>query len=491
VPGAEWAVGGWVSAEQAFTDDMHDAMPIVATFVLLVTFVVLLVTLRSARFLVQRRHRGLAATEHLASRRVPAQTAGMRQGVGVDGEVNEAVAAEVLQEVASAAAAEAGGVDAALLDDYLQAATLAVATGSRLARRDLGRYRSAGARAAREGVALRALVDLYLSASWRLWRHLPPVLAASQDPDGVVRAGEALLRAADDAVAALTEGYQLERQSVVRLQAAARREFVDDLLGGGADVAGLVMRGDSLGLDLAGPHAVLVVKAQKPFTDGTPVTGLIERALRGSKGDAGTLVATKEDRLVVVFAAPDRAAVRSVVDSITSVLAPVRGGRPVALHRQAGVGDWQVGVGRPHVGPAGVRASYDEARDALVLAERLGQTTPVVDAEDQLVLRVLLRDEPAMVDLIRAVLVPLAAARGGAAPLVQTLAAYFDSGANAAAAARALHLSVRALTYRLARVAELTGHDPADPAHRFTLQAAVTGARLLGWPDRPLPGGIA
>jgi hypothetical protein len=29
--------------------------------------------------------------------------------------------------------------------------------------------------------------------------------------------------------------------------------------------------------------------------------------------------------------------------------------------------------------------------------------------------------------------------------------------------------------------------DPVDPAHRFTLQAAVLGARLLGWPERPLP----
>jgi DNA-binding PucR family transcriptional regulator len=50
-----------------------------------------------------------------------------------------------------------------------------------------------------------------------------------------------------------------------------------------------------------------------------------------------------------------------------------------------------------------------------------------------------------------------------------------------------LHLSVRAVTYRLDRVRRLTGFDPLDPAHRFTLQAAVLGARLLGWPDRALP----
>ncbi|HEX5088639.1 MAG TPA: helix-turn-helix domain-containing protein [Nocardioides sp.] len=43
------------------------------------------------------------------------------------------------------------------------------------------------------------------------------------------------------------------------------------------------------------------------------------------------------------------------------------------------------------------------------------------------------------------------------------------------------------MTYRLERVRSLTGFDPLDPAHRFTLQAAALGAKLLGWPDQPLP----
>ena len=46
----------------------------------------------------------------------------------------------------------------------------------------------------------------------------------------------------------------------------------------------------------------------------------------------------------------------------------------------------------------------------------------------------------------------------------------------------AILFGVDALTYRLQKIAELTGRDPADPTHRFELQTAVTGARLLGWP---------
>jgi hypothetical protein len=48
-------------------------------------------------------------------------------------------------------------------------------------------------------------------------------------------------------------------------------------------------------------------------------------------------------------------------------------------------------------------------------------------------------------------------------------------------------MSVRTVTYRLAKVKALTSHDPADPTQPFALHAAVLGARLLDWPDHDLP----
>ncbi|MEU0276678.1 helix-turn-helix domain-containing protein, partial [Streptomyces sp. NPDC006307] len=91
-----------------------------------------------------------------------------------------------------------------------------------------------------------------------------------------------------------------------------------------------------------------------------------------------------------------------------------------------------------------------------------------------------------MADLVRTVLGPLQQARGGPQPLLDTLTAYFDTGCVAAEAARRLSLSVRAMTYRLERIHKLTGSDPADPVHRYTLQTAVIGARLLDWPNQEL-----
>ena len=121
-----------------------------------------------------------------------------------------------LDRIALEAAREAGDIDPALLGDFVGQVAAAVAGGTRLGRRELARYGDAGRRAAGEGVALRALVDLYLSAAWRMWRHLPEVINAAADPAAVVRAGEVMLRAADDAVAVLTEGYQLARRDLVR-----------------------------------------------------------------------------------------------------------------------------------------------------------------------------------------------------------------------------------------------------------------------------------
>ena len=103
---------------------------------------------------------------------------------------------------------------------------------------------------------------------------------------------------------------------------------------------------------------------------------------------------------------------------------------------------------------------------------------------DLLVLPVLLRDREALEHLVHAVLGPLTGARGGPKPLLETLAAYAESRYVAAEAARRLGLSVRALSYRLERIAQLSGLDPDDALQRYTLETAALGARLLNWPHQ-------
>ena len=371
-----------------------------------------------------------------------------------------------LAAVAAGAADDAGGLDPALLGDFLGTVAEAARSGRRLRSRELERCGERGSTAAQSGVALRALLDLYLSASWRLWEVLPVVRDGSADQ--VRAAGLALLRAADDGVAALAEGFQLARGDLSRRQESARREVFDALLVGGPEAAAVLGAALDLGLDLAAPHAVLVASGSFQDDRSASLLGRLERALQGRYGDAGVLLAVKAGELVCIFAAPDAAAVAQVRERVLQVL---------------GSTGWRGAVGRPRSGADGVRGSYEQARDALDLADRLGLPGPVVEAGELAVYRVLLRDREALDELIAGRLGRLAGARGGAVPLLETLDAYYATGGVATETARRLHLSVRAVTYRLARVRELLGSDPTDPAERFALQAAVLGARALGWPD--------
>ncbi|MFD6417739.1 PucR family transcriptional regulator [Streptomyces sp. NPDC060194] len=339
----------------------------------------------------------------------------------------------------------------AVLDDV-------AATGRRLTRDELDSRRALGARAAAEGYGLRALFTGHLAAARAAW----PTAPGSTD---------SVLAGLQQAVDAAAQGYERAQRLAVRQQEVARREFVDDLLHGRSDLGRLAERAERFGLRLAQTHAVAVARGASTvsYEDADAVPRSIEQALTARFGHRDILLTTKEGRLLCI-APGDQAEVLAFF----------------AKKAYAATDGGQVAVGRGHPGPAGVRQSYEDALNALDLADRLGFDEPVLHAADLLVYPVLTRDRQAMADLVRATLGPLTAARGGPRPLMDTLTAYFDTGCVAAEAARRLSLSVRAFTYRLERIRKLTGADPADPAHRYMLQTAVIGARLLDWPAREL-----
>jgi PucR C-terminal helix-turn-helix domain/GGDEF-like domain len=419
--------------------------------------------------------------------------------------VNQRLPGPDLAAIAAAASREAGGVPVGLLGDYLPAAAEAGSGGRRLTAAELSGYGRSGEQAALSGVALRGLVDLFLSATWRLWRELP----AGTSPTAVRAAGLAVLRAADDAVAAAAEGFERALLTVARREEAERREFFDDLLSGRGGVGDLIVRGDQLGLRLAGPHQVVVAGSAAAGATLNPAGVAVDAVVADAAAPSPALVATRGGRIVAITGAADGKEADRVARALARLLARAQpgagAGQPPAgtgtgqPPARTGTGQapagpepsppWRIVVGRPYPGPSGVVRSYEEAAEALDVAERLGLPEPVASAADLLVYQVLLRDRTAITDLVRTVLMPLGTARGGAAPLLATLVAYFARGGVAAAAARDLHLSVRAVTYRLARVRNLTGRDPGLPADALTLQVAVIGARLLDWPATPLPAG--
>ena len=341
-----------------------------------------------------------------------------------------------------------------------------VAGARRLAADDIQVIRSAGSTAAEQGLTAVEVVDLYLTTAAQLGGSATP--KRRQDS-----AGESLLSAIRAVVPELIEGYQSTGRRIIRQEETTRQELVDDLLRGDADIADLVQRAEPFGLDLGARHQIVLAEPRGAGTVRPADEATLTRSVTALYGDRGTLITRRNARLVALIPAGPA---DSQVDEPGRRLHQ-------ALKRSTPRRSWRVAVGRPYAGAYGVARSYQEAREAMTLVERLHPDADLVPTRDLLIYRVLGRDRAALTDLVHSVLVPLQEARGGAAPLVDTLEAYFAAGAVATETARRLHVSVRTVTYRLARVTSLTGYDPGIPAERLTLQAAVLGARLLPWPS--------
>ena len=373
------------------------------------------------------------------------------------------------------------------LAGYLPMLADAATIGRAPKRAEIDAVRLQGRHAAESGVPVGRGVDLYLSAARRVWAELPAVVR-QRDNRAVRAAAEALLQVVDEAVASFADGHAEAGRELVRREETLRRDLVDDLLRGDSHLSELVERAEPFGLDLTRAHQVALAQPGRRLPSIAAATTALERVVLDRFGDRDVLVATKEGMVVVLALAEATGApatsmglatTGSLGKTIHSELSRLRRGSP-----------WRVAVGRAHPGAYGIARSYEEAREGLTMAARMHLDRPIVETRDLLTYRVLARDQPALADLVYSVLHPLRQARGGAGPLVETLAAYFDSGCVATTAAARLHLSVRAVTYRLDRVKSLTGFDPLDPAHRYTLQTAVLGAKLLDWPERHLPDSV-
>ncbi|MBE8472279.1 PucR family transcriptional regulator [Streptomyces justiciae] len=342
------------------------------------------------------------------------------------------------------------------LDGYARILADVSATGRRLTRAEIESRRVLGEQAADAGHGLRALVVTHLAAARAAWPDAPG-------------SADSTLAAVQQVIDAFAEGYERAQRLAVRQEEAARREFIDDLLYGRSDLGRLAERAERFGLRLSHAHAVAVAQGPTAYDEGGAVPRRVEQALISRFGNRNVLLTTKDGRLLCI--APGHE------DEVLPYF---------AKQAHAATDGGRVAIGRPQPGPGGVVQSYEEALSALELAERLDLDEPLLRATDLLVYPVLTRDRQAMADLVVNALGPLTTARGGAQPLLDTLTAYFDSGCVAAEAARRLSLSVRAMTYRLQRIHQLTGADPSDPAHRYMLQTAVIGARLLDWPSTEL-----
>ena len=143
---------------------------------------------------------------------------------------------------------------------------------------------------------------------------------------------------------------------------------------------------------------------------------------------------------------------------------------------------FRAGVGAPHEGPMGLRASAAEARAAL-FAARAARKPPGVATHDAVGVQRMLMEWYAS-DTARASvrdqlapLEKLGQARADTA--IRTLAAYLDQQGSIIKTAQQLHLHRNAVANRIRTITELLDVDLEDSDQRLALQLACR-ARLLG-----------
>jgi sugar diacid utilization regulator len=246
----------------------------------------------------------------------------------------------------------------------------------------------------------------------------------------------------------------------------------------------LLDRARALAIPVTGWHVAVRIEAddlEKSGRDEVQRFELLEAAgqaaLQAAAATGGTWYLSRIARAIVLVRVttsnPGPQAGARAARSAERALAAIRDRLPSVRFR--------AGVGAPHEGPTGLRASAAEARGAL-LAARAAVKPAGVAAHDAVGVRRMLMEWYAS-DTARASvrdqlapLEKLGPARADTA--IRTLAAYLDEQGSIIRTAQKLHLHRNAVANRLRGITELLEMDLGDPDQRLALQLACR-ARLL------------
>ena len=306
------------------------------------------------------------------------------------------------------------------------------------------------------GGSLSQLIEVYLAGAAELWENIFSVT----EPGRAVEVGRTLRRVSENAVAALAAGFEAAQRRSIQAEEALRRDLIHDVLTGRGDPTQLDERARFAGVRTAPVMLVLVAECSSPVSQMGPVHDRIRTELESRDPDRPMTTIVTAGQLVVLAAAAEAEEVRVVEQALQSVDA----------------NEWRCGVGRPCRDLSEVHRSYEEAREALRLSRTFGLDS-FADYDLLLAYRLIAADHSVASALVAAVVEPLERSRRG--DLIETLTAFIDHGGNMAAVARELSLGSRSVSYRLDRIAELTGYSPRDSHGRLTLELALLCRRLV------------
>lgn len=348
----------------------------------------------------------------------------------------------------------------------------AVRAGASIDEERLEGLRRSASRRATQGISLHDLLHAY-----RLWGRVVWDEILSSARSGVAAERDAVLWLAgrvmnyvDRASSAIAQTYLDDVTGVPVEDGTLRGDLLESLISGQRLDSRSRRQATMARLDPAAAHSVLVVR---PAEAGQVRRSRLRQAMlelrEALRPSSGTVrFGVREDELVVLYPSAGQPRAADALRKQAEAWAD----------RNAG---FLVGIGREHTGFEGIATSYAEAQQAVHTAESDGMSSRVVHFSRVLVDQVL-RTSAYSDAVVDEAITPLRAydeARN--AELVRTLRTYFTHGFNLARSAAALHVTPNTVTYRLGRIRDLTGRDPADPDDLLVL---VLGLKIVG--DAPL-----
>ncbi|MFE3443523.1 PucR family transcriptional regulator [Nocardia sp. NPDC059180] len=309
-------------------------------------------------------------------------------------------------------------------------------------------------RHAAERIPLRLLVDAVHGSAQQLLRESARS-ATADELDDLVAFGAHLLDLLRRINIVVYEAYSELEQSVYQPDREARRALCSALLHGLA-VTELAARAD---IALAQDYRVLAVLLRPEEQSAQVATMIARRRMRVLQSILDDLVGVAAlhtfDGSAGIALLPSSSAL-DLADHL-AVAAAARMGAPVFL-ADAGA-----------VARADLPDAAAEAAELAELARALGRPAGVYRLDDLLLEYQLTRPGRAR-DRLAGRIEPLSARPH----LLAALDAYLRHGTDRKSAAAEVHVHPNTFSYRLRRIAELTGLDPADPTDTRLLAAALT-----------------
>ncbi|AMT70181.1 PucR family transcriptional regulator [Mycobacteroides immunogenum] len=308
----------------------------------------------------------------------------------------------------------------------------------------------AASRRAQEDIPLPAILAVYNVAA-RVGIETLRELASPDEADEVLAVSVQLQRYLQLLLPAVAAAYLEERQGLYSATSEARRDLFDAL------IKGTPWReaAERASVTLALAYNVLFLYMPEPA--------------------ANTVVARLRAHRVQDIV--DQYAREPVLTSLDGrggiVLLPAVGKVEALLPLFSEVAGGAVTVGVSDANdPGEIADAAEEARELALLALKLGRVAGAYRLSDLLLEYQITRPGRAR-DLLAAAVQPLAAHPH----LQQALSAYLQHEHGRQLAAKSLHVHPNTLDYRLRRVAELTGLDPAQPSAARTLAAALLAVK--------------